>query len=119
MKLSRLLILGIAAIAIACLCYTPKKSGFSVKKLALNVGNHPEWEITPEEKDLELFNQLLLQKFTYLDRGTQSYAFVSADQKYVIKFFNMKHLTPKTWLKLLPFHTRAEAGCIDLLLCLQ
>ena len=103
MKLRSLLIFGVAAIAIACIFYTPKKSGFSVERLQLNVGAHPEWEITHEEKDLDLFNHLLLQKFTYLDRGTQSFAFQSADQKYVIKFFDMKHLTPKTLLKLLPF----------------
>lgn len=110
---SKFFILGAVAIAVTALCYTPKKSGFSVKKLSLNVGDHPEWEITPEKKDLELFNQLLLQKFTYLDRGSQSFAFVSADQKYVIKFFNMKHLTPKTVLKLVPFQFSYKTRKLD------
>lgn len=63
--------------------------------------------LSPREKwenDLSspILDQLLTQKFTYLGRGTQSYVFLSEDQKYVIKFIKMNHLTPHLWLKYLP-----------------
>jgi hypothetical protein len=46
---------------------------------------HPEWEVaSPPEALLE---RIFDQKFTYLAKGGQSYAFVSEDQNYVIKFY--------------------------------
>ncbi len=58
-----------------------------------------EWEIDLNSPELD---QILSQKFTYLARGTQSYAFISEDQKYVLKFIKMNHLTPHPWLKMVP-----------------
>lgn len=52
--------------------------------------------------DFSEFDEAFLQEYTYLGKGAQCYAFVSQDQKYVIKFFKMKHLTPKYWLKYVP-----------------
>lgn len=43
------------------------------------------------------------QPFHFLSTGAQCYAFVSEDGRYVIKFFKMHQLTPKYWLKKLPF----------------
>ncbi len=62
---------------------------------------------TPLEKwenDLSspVLDQILTQKFIYLGRGTQAYAFSSEDGKYVIKFFKKNHLYPNPWLKYLP-----------------
>lgn len=37
------------------------------------------------------FNDIVQQKFIYLDQGAQSYAFISADGKYVLKIFHYKH----------------------------
>lgn len=54
-----------------------------------------EWE------SLEL-KRILSQEFRYLGSGAQCYAFISADGKYVLKFFKIKHLVPKRWLKLVP-----------------
>ncbi|MBY0530256.1 MAG: hypothetical protein K2P51_08755 [Rhabdochlamydiaceae bacterium] len=50
----------------------------------------------PPSTDLSsVFNQ----EFHYLARGHQSYAFVSADDKYVIKFYRFpSHLRPFPWL---------------------
>lgn len=58
-----------------------------------------EWESDLSSPELD---EILSQKFTYLARGTQSYAFVSEDQKYVLKFIKMNHLTSDPWLKYLP-----------------
>ena len=45
----------------------------------------------PPDKKLESINHILHQKFTYLGRGAQSYAFVSEDQNYVLKIVKQKH----------------------------
>jgi hypothetical protein len=47
-------------------------------------------------------NKILSQKFTYIGKGSQSYAFGTIDGEYVIKFFKFKHLKPSIWLELLP-----------------
>ncbi len=44
--------------------------------------------------DLLSIQDILKQPFTYLAKGTQSYAFVSKDQNYVLKFFRMHRLEP-------------------------
>ena len=48
---------------------------------------HPEWDV-PFTKDQERsLHQALGQPFHYLAAGSQSFAFLSQDGKYVIKFF--------------------------------
>lgn len=46
--------------------------------------------------------QILNQKFTYIGKGAQCYAFVSDDQNYVLKFFKFKHLKPNLFVDLIP-----------------
>lgn len=53
-------------------------------------------------EDFKKLQDVFSQKFRYLDSGAQCYAFVSEDQRYVVKFFKMKHLTPKYWLNYIP-----------------
>ena len=45
---------------------------------------------------------ILNQKFYYLNCGSQSYVFVSEDQKYVLKFFKFQHMRIPPWLKRIP-----------------
>jgi hypothetical protein len=45
---------------------------------------------------------ILDQKFTYLGKGAQCYAFGSADGQYVLKFFKFKHLKPSLIVDLIP-----------------
>lgn len=47
-------------------------------------------------------HRLLQQKFYYIGKGAQCYAFVSADQQYVLKFFKFKHLKPNWLVYLIP-----------------
>lgn len=61
------------------------------------------WDIpalTSEQK--EEIEKILGQTFTYIGKGSQSYVFVSADQKYVIKFFKFKHLKYSWFAKFFP-----------------
>ncbi len=97
-KIIRLCLFSLLLIGGIFLCYKPKKSGFALSKICIDLAYRPEWDAAHPSS----LNEVLSQKFVYLARGAQSYAFVSADQKYVLKFFNMEHLTPKTWLKYIP-----------------
>ena len=56
----------------------------------------------PSEGDLQNITGILSQEFQYLGSGAQCYAFISSDNEYVIKFFKMRHLTPKYWLSYIP-----------------
>jgi hypothetical protein len=47
-------------------------------------------------------SEILKQKFYYLGKGAQSYAFTSEDQLYVLKFFKFKHLKPNWLISALP-----------------
>lgn len=42
------------------------------------------------------------QKFYYIGKGAQCYAFASEDEKYVLKFFKFKHLKPSLFIEVLP-----------------
>lgn len=61
------------------------------------------WKTSPlaaeEQQDL---NTLFGQKYYYIGKGAQCYAFGSADGKYVLKFFKFKHLKPNFLVYLLP-----------------
>lgn len=48
------------------------------------------------EKQLSLLQGAVSQPFRYLDRGKQSYVFVSQDQQYVLKFFDNRCLRSGT-----------------------
>jgi len=69
--------------------------------------DHPysaSWDIGPptpiEEKKLQ---KIFSQKFTYFSKGSQSYVFISDDQKYILKLFKRYVYQPKSFLAYLPF----------------
>ncbi len=57
--------------------------GFSLGKVQSNLPFHPEWETTCVKSYLDALNQ----PFYYLGKGAQTFAFVSEDEKYVLKFY--------------------------------
>ncbi len=75
-----------------------KKKEF-INQISSTLDSREKWN---NDISSPILDQVLTQKFTYLGRGTQSYVFESQDQKYVIKFIKMNHLTPNKWLKHLP-----------------
>ncbi len=52
--------------------------------------------------DNVVIDQILNQKFSYIGKGAQCYAFGSEDGNYVLKFFKFKHLRPSWLAYLLP-----------------
>ncbi len=56
----------------------------------------------PIDSELQQLKAILNQKFYYMDKGAQSYAFMSEDQQFVLKFFKFKHLKPHWLIEILP-----------------
>lgn len=76
---------------------------FRVSNITYEMPYNKSWEIpTPSSDDEQSLQQILGQTFIYLGKGAQSYAFVSADGNYVLKFFKFKHLKPSLFLDLMP-----------------
>ncbi len=74
--------------------YLNKSFNFSPARITSDFSYNPHWAIE-EPQDLSPLKSILSQKYKFLAVGSQSYAFVSHDGKYVIKFFMMKHRTPR------------------------
>jgi hypothetical protein len=76
---------------------------FRIANITYDQLNNLAWNIAPltsnEKKNLD---KILNQKFYYIDKGAQSYAFKSQDGLYVLKFFKFKHLRPHWFLQMLP-----------------
>ncbi len=70
-------------------CQRPK--GFTLKKVTSYHSPSPKWETTTSISEKELFD-ILDQPYTYLGSGNHTYAFVSQDGLYVMKFFKQKHM---------------------------
>lgn len=76
---------------------------FRIANINHEIPYHAEWN-TPSlsQQEKNHLNAILQNKFLYIGKGAQSYAFVSEDQKYVLKFFKFKHLKPSLFVDLLP-----------------
>ena len=76
---------------------------FRLANMTYDLPHRPEWEVENlGEEDRQLLQKILQQKFSYMSKGAQSYAFGSEDQRYVLKFFKFKHLKPHWIVELFP-----------------
>ncbi len=71
-----------------------KTDGFYVERIASIFPDDPRWDITPAQDQIETANKALDQPYSYLAHGFQCYAFVSHDDKYVLKFIRQQRLQP-------------------------
>jgi hypothetical protein len=70
------------------------------------------WEIeqiTERQREL-LVHDVFSQNYYYLAAGNQSYAFISEDRQYVLKFFKMQSLFPKEWMNSFPLSLLQHLG---------
>lgn len=90
-------------LAVLLRAYYRLTDDFRLSNITYNFPFNAQWEIAPlssaEQKEVD---SILGQKFTYLDKGAQSYAFKSEDDQYVIKFIKFKHIKPVAVLEYLP-----------------
>ncbi|MGE0670705.1 MAG: hypothetical protein AB7H48_11170 [Parachlamydiales bacterium] len=64
----------------------------------------PEWEIPSSViDDPKLIDHILNQKFTYFNKGSQAYVYISEDKKYILKFLKQNKLHSNSWLAYFPF----------------
>lgn len=99
-----LVLIGLACIACIGIGfgYTRIIGRFDDRNIYLNLGYHPEWEMPPLSNiESGRIASILNQKYYYLSKGCQVYAFVSEDGRYVLKFFKGQHLQKK-WVEYLP-----------------
>ncbi len=76
---------------------------FRMGNISYDMPYEKEWEVaalsSSEEQKLET---ILNQPYTYMSKGSQTYVFLSADGRYVLKFFKFKHLRPALFVEWLP-----------------
>lgn len=104
-SIKRCVIVGLFVLAIfgAFRLYYHLTDDFRISNITYELPFEAPWKV-PLISDTEYLQiaQILDQKFTYLGKGAQSYAFGSDDQQYVLKFFKFKHLKPSLLVELLP-----------------
>jgi len=67
-----------------------KTHKFTTRGIASRLPFNSDWSIpTPSQEELQNIKTLFKQKFTYLNSGGQSFAFLSEDGQYVLKFFKL------------------------------
>lgn len=88
--------------AICCL-WEQQSDGFSIGGISSSRRPNPAWDVHPlsQEERTEL-DRALSQKYHYLARGNQAFAFLSEDGRYVLKFFKQKLFEPPLFWKLAP-----------------
>ncbi len=74
--------------------------GFTINNILAPATAKVEHALTPPtpEKAAEI-GQILDQPFTFMKSGGQTYAFLSQDGKYVLKFFKNHHLRTIPWIQ--------------------
>lgn len=76
---------------------------FRIANITYEIPFHSEWEIPSlDMASQDKVNTILDQKFSYIGKGAQCYAFGSDDGKYVLKLFKFKHLKPSLFVEYLP-----------------
>jgi hypothetical protein len=84
-----------------------KTRGFALYKIHSSFVSNPLWEINPiSASERSFVKGVLNQPYRFLDKGAQSYVFLSEDGQYVIKFFKLHSLQPPWLLRVLrlPYH---------------
>ena len=77
--------------------------GFALKKIHSNHPYNPKWDIENSTELNILVEKILNQPFFYLGSGNSCYAFVSKDEKYVLKFLKQKRMDSQNWKNILLF----------------
>ncbi len=76
---------------------------FSINKMTTVLANPFKWELPPlSSQEKSELSHILNQKFTYYNKGSQSYVFISEDKKYILKFFKQQKFTSRSWLAHIP-----------------
>ncbi len=88
-------IISALGIGIALFLFCNKQThGFRYYSLLSDLPNDPRWEVDPLSKEqMQEMHARLDQPFTFLNSGGWCYAFLGADGKTILKFYNHEHLS--------------------------
>ncbi len=76
---------------------------FRLGNMTHNTSPRFEWNTAPlDTEQMAVVRTILDQPYRYLGKGAQSYAFLSEDGNYVLKFFKFKHLRQASWVSYVP-----------------
>lgn len=81
--------------------------GFTVMRIRSDFPTSKKWHNSPIDQEL---SAILNQDYFYLARGGQCFAFVSADNQYVIKLFKSYFSPAQNWLLSLPLPQTFKAS---------
>ncbi len=88
-----LFVIGFTAVERFCHKQT---HGFRLQKIQADLPYNSDWEtLLPGDHEIRIIQSILSQPYYFLASGGESYAFVSDDGKYVLKFFKLHHMRPK------------------------
>ncbi len=77
--------------------------GFSLKRIESPISFQGDLSIKqPSKAILNDLCSISKQHFSYLKKGSQAYAFLSDDGKYILKLFKLHHMRPADWLQDVP-----------------
>lgn len=103
MRGKTLYLLTIAFLAFAGIrLYYNLTDDFRLSNISDSLPENKEWDVPLTEETRALIDKISAQKFHYIGKGAQVYAFASDDGQYVLKFFKFKHLRPSVFIQLLP-----------------
>lgn len=78
-------------------------AGFTIGNISSDFAFQPQWEVFPlDDKATVEFNEAIDQPYRYFAKGCQSYAFISQDGRYVIKFFKQQKFCLPFWVTYFP-----------------
>ncbi len=90
-------------------CYYWASDGFNVQKIENTFPIEEAWNVPPpNNQELKSLHTICSQKFIYLGKGSQAYAFLSEDGSYVLKLFKCYHLKPAVWLEKIPLFGKLD-----------
>lgn len=77
-----------------------QNDGFCFRNIHSDLAYRPGWDLPSNSLPfIDDIDKIFDQKFTYLNKGHQSYVFISEDQNYVIKFYRFpSHMRALPWL---------------------
>lgn len=96
-------LLTVVALFVAARAYFALTDDFRLGNIMHEMPYRAEWEIRQTDDQKLLLDKALNQKYSYIGKGAQSYAFVSDDGEYVLKLFKFKHLKPSLFLDALGY----------------
>jgi hypothetical protein len=83
--------------------YVYATDDFRLANIDYDPPNTLSWFTPPlSESEVHELKGILKQKYYYLGKGAQIYAFSSEDNKFVLKFFKFKHIRPSIFVEWLP-----------------